>query len=141
MNGATTRCSGSPILMLWTQWVTHFLNILSDSHLKPNLRTLVSTGFNQPKSCQSCEVSRPCNCNRTSIMLPILSSSFCYFVSSERYFARRFPRPIMVVVGGIPQASGITEQSQTNRLSYFVIRFESTRSPTLTVPPGWAARY
>lgn len=59
----------------------------------------------------------------------------------KRYFARRLPRPIRVVVGGIPQASGITEQSQTNRLSYFVIRFESTSSPIFTVPPGCAARY
>jgi hypothetical protein len=34
--------------------------------------------------------------------------SFFYFFSPERCFARRFPSPIMVVVGGIPQASGIT---------------------------------
>jgi len=51
-------------------------------------------------------------------------------------FARRFPSPIIVDVGGNPHASGITEQSQTYRFSYSVLRFESTISPIFTVPPG-----
>jgi len=35
----------------------------------------------------------------------------------KRYLANRFPSPIMVDVGGNPQASGMMEQSQTYRLS------------------------
>jgi hypothetical protein len=41
----------------------------------------------------------------------------------------------------LSQKDGITEQSQTNKLSYCVIRLESTSSPILTVLPGRAARY
>ena len=52
-------------------------------------------------------------------------SGMCF--SAKRYFAKRFPSPIIVDVGGNPQASGMIEQSQTYRLSYSVLRFESTR--------------
>ena len=38
MSGTTTKCSGSPILILWVHLATVFLNILSVSHLKPRLR-------------------------------------------------------------------------------------------------------
>jgi hypothetical protein len=37
-----------------------------------------------------------------SLMGMVFTSVFGYFVSLERYFARRFPRPIMVVVGKLP---------------------------------------
>ena len=38
MHGSTTSGSESPILFWWPQWATVFLNLLSVSHLKPNLR-------------------------------------------------------------------------------------------------------
>jgi len=52
----------------------------------------------------------------------------------DKYLPNRLPRAIKVSDGGNPQASGITEQSQTNRLSISVFRFESTTSFILTVP-------
>jgi len=42
------RCSDSPILILWTQWATLFLNILSVSHLKPTLRYVGAINGFQP---------------------------------------------------------------------------------------------
>lgn len=45
-DGAPTRCSGAPTLILRTQWVVVFLNILSVCHLKPSLRYVGDTsGF------------------------------------------------------------------------------------------------